>query len=55
MHTGKTINIFVPKLFVDKKYIYQYFTNFKYCTIQKKLFNLYLPIFGNLTNDLKVF
>ena len=64
MHTGKTINYFG-----DKKYVYQYLTNFKYYLLSfehpsvllfcipsnKKLFDFYFPIFGNLINDLKVF
>ena len=36
MHTGKTINIFFPNYYGDKKYYTQYLTNFKYCTIQEE-------------------
>ena len=38
--------------FGDKKYIYQYLTNFNVSS-NKKQFNFYFPIFGNLINDLK--
>ena len=51
MHTGITINFFIQNYFGDKKYVYQYL---KYCTIQY-LFNFYFLIFGNMSNDLKVF
>ena len=52
MHTGITINFFIQNDFGDKKYVYQYL---KYCTTNTKLFDFYFLIFGNLTNDLKVF
>ena len=36
--------------------MYQYLTNFKYnIPSNKKLYNFYFQIFGNLTIDLKVF
>ena len=41
--------MFLFQNYFYKKYIYQYLTNFQYCT--KKLLNFYFPIFG-MTHDL---
>ena len=34
IYTGKQLLFLFQNYFGDKKYIYQYLTNFRYCTIQ---------------------
>ena len=52
MHTGKTIN-FCSKIISVSKSMYTNIENT--VSSNTKLFNFYFLIFGNLTNDLKVF
>ena len=55
MHTGKQLIFLFQNYFGDKNIYTNNLQTSDTVPSNKKLFNFYFPIFGNLTNDLKVF